>query len=214
MSNKFIRIVILSITITIVIVGAVLTLTALYPREVTLSYTNDSPMPIDIYRAKQANNQNNDYKKSGEAIQTVTATTTARLRPGKYIAIHDKNDSYAHAAVSFDVPANETITITPSLSNQSLQKKLMEEKKNILQHTSINTKKHKLIGIKLYGLGNWASVTAQYSSGDYYHDILEKQGEDWKSLTIPAIVFSQPTYKKIPHTILRAVNDIQYDPAS
>lgn len=192
----------------------------IYQKSVTLNPTKNTSITLGT--------QKNDSLIIDKTLIKSNSKITKKIKPGSYLIVYS-SDGYNTVSKSITIDKNITFT-TPDLdySNERLSTLLTNEKQSIEQiiYSSLPNKNFDVVDASLYKQGNWYGarlipkdwydkkypvnsvprVINENNKQDILRVILKKEGDGWKVIAKPSIVFAITDYPNIPQDIIRDIN--------
>lgn len=200
------------VLLAVIVGGIIWTLDYLSWRPVTFNLSSETKS-ITVYPS--GNSLQDEYSDTTQAIGELDKTGTLRVKPGVYVVIPEGDKiatDYIEVTIADDT---KEITINPYYSSEYLAEKFSDHTSSI--HTLIKqryepvTNNYGVDTGAFYHFGDWYTTflykqPAGYDDSDKYGVILHKEGEEWKIVTTPEIVFKYSDYENIPRDIIDAAN--------
>lgn len=167
---------------------------------------------IGIGVQAEVGTSNNEELAINKPISTLNSSKTLRLAPGNYVVNYSSNNhipkTEKYVIKVGQVIKAPTLSLTPGI----LSKQFASEAKDI--ETAVRTnplgRDYRFSDGQLYVDGNWCAaklMPGDSVNNDVLRVVLQKQGDTWKIVAGPKIIFYLKDYPGIPEAVIRDINN-------
>ncbi len=186
---------------------------------IKVHYNAVSNATVQLYHTSVDNSGN--YTRSGESISTIVSDVSYTVKKDVYIAEVSGSDIEPSSTVIDASDNSQNVTISVDKLSATLRNMANNESSTIYSSLAGSYKNlsslYTATDIRLYGDGNWASVTLRYTgkgqqSRDTLYSVLHKQSDRWAVVAEPKISVSKADLpKSAPLSIVRHITPGKID---